>query len=286
MIAWPRRDSVVDLIGRYDVFLIDQFGTLRDGARLYPHVVPALLRLRAGGARTVLLSNSGKRAAANAARLAQDGVPEDAYDLFVTSGEVAWRLLHEDRVPAARGATRCLLLERDGDGALLHGLGLRPVLDPAGADLVVIAGSEGDRRTLADYTALLRPAARAGVPALCLNPDRTMLTPSGPAFGAGRIGELYERLGGEVTWIGKPHSAIYDFTLGTLGPVDRERVVGIGDSLEHDIAGAQSAGCQGWLVLTGIVQNADEATLRAEADRVGAEPDGLLRAFAASPDRA
>ncbi len=270
---------MLDLIGRYDAFLIDQFGTLRDGAKLYPDVVPALRRLREGGARTVLLSNSGKRAAANAARLAQDGVPQDAYDLFVTSGEVAWRMLAEDRVPAARGARRCLLLERDGDGALLHGLGLRPVVDAAQAQLVVIAGSEGDRRSIADYSALLRPAARAGVPALCLNPDRTMLTPSGPAFGAGRIGELYERLGGEVTWIGKPHPAIYDYTLAALGEVELDRVAGIGDSIEHDIAGAQAAGCQGWLVLTGIVQDADEPTLRAEAERVGAEPDGLLRAF-------
>jgi len=271
--------NIDGLIGRFDVFLIDQFGTLHDGQRLYPGVLPALRRLRRGGARLVLLSNSGKRAEANADRLAAIGVPRDAYDLFVTSGEVAWRMLRAGAIPAARGARNCLLLQRGSDGSPLDGLGLASVTDAAQADLVVIAGSEGDRQTLADYAALLAPAARRGVPCLCLNPDRTMLTPSGPAFGAGRIAELYEQLGGSVTWIGKPHRAIYDHTLRLLHDPDRTRVVGIGDSVEHDIAGAHAAGCKAWLVRSGIIADADDAALAAECARHQAIPDGMLRAF-------
>lgn len=272
----PNIDS---LIGRFDVFLIDQFGTLHDGQRLYHGVLPALRRLRRGGARLVLLSNSGKRAEANADRLAAIGVPRDAYDLFVTSGEVAWRMLRAGAIAAARGARNCLLLQRGSDGSPLDGLGLASVTDAAQAELVVIAGSEGDRRTLAYYAALLAPAARRGVPCLCLNPDRTMLTPSGPAFGAGRIAELYEQLGGGVTWIGKPHRAIYDHTLRLLHDPDRTRVVGIGDSVEHDIAGAHAAGCKAWLVRSGIIADADDAALAAECARHRAIPDGMLRAF-------
>ncbi len=271
--------NIDGLIGRFDVFLIDQFGTLHDGQRLYPGVLPALRRLRRGGARLVLLSNSGKRAEANADRLAAIGVPRDAYDLFVTSGEVAWRMLRAGAIAAARSARSCLLLQRGSDGSPLDGLGLASVTDAAQAELVVIAGSEGDRQALADYAALLAPAARRGVPCLCLNPDRTMLTPSGPAFGAGRIAELYEQLGGSVTWIGKPHRAIYDHTLRLLHDPDRTRVVGIGDSVEHDIAGAHAAGCKAWLVRSGIIADADDAALAAECARHQAIPDGILRAF-------
>lgn len=271
--------NVTELIGGIDVFLVDQFGTLHDGQALYPGVVSALRRLQAAGARVVLLSNSGKRAQANALRLAKLGVPPDVYDLFVTSGEIAWQMLRDGAVPAAQGARRCLLLERGGEGMALDELGLVQVQDAAQAELVIIAGSEGDRRSLADYEALLLPAARRRTPCLCLNPDRIMLTPSGPAFGAGCIAELYERLGGSVTWIGKPHAAIYDHALRLLGEPDRARVAGVGDSVEHDIAGARAAGCKAWLVRSGIVADADDAAVAAECARRGVLPDGVLQAF-------
>ena len=64
-------------------------------------------------------------------------------------------------------------------------------------DLVLIAGSEAPQRTLADYEALLAEPAARRVPALCVNPDMTMLVPGGHAFGAGRIARLYEALGGQ-----------------------------------------------------------------------------------------
>ncbi|TGR16391.1 TIGR01459 family HAD-type hydrolase, partial [Mesorhizobium sp. M1C.F.Ca.ET.196.01.1.1] len=106
---------------------------------------------------------------------------------------------------------------------------------------------------LEHYREMLAPAAVSGVPCLCTNPDRIMLTKSGQRFGAGRIAELYEELGGNVEWIGKPHRPIYDAALAMLGNPPRERVVGIGDSIEHDIAGASGAGLSSALVRSGIL---------------------------------
>lgn len=279
MNALSRLNSVLDLIGRYDVFLVDQFGTLRDEERAYPGAVEALLALRASGARVYILSNSGRRAAVNAARLLDYDIPQDAYDALVTSGELGWRMLAEGRVPGLGRAERILLVERAGHGSLLHGLDVRPMTNGADADLVVIAGSDGDRRTLDSYADQLGAAARAGVPALCLNPDRTMLTARGQAFGAGRIAELYQSLGGMVTWLGKPYPDVYEHILAAACVTDRARVVGIGDSLEHDVAGARRAGCAGWLVLTGIAEGWDASAVSAEAARFGTAPDGLLVRF-------
>lgn len=273
---WATADTVLDLRGRFDTFLIDQFGTIHDGTLVYSGALAALRGLKASGARVVLLSNSGKRAVPNAARLARLGIPPDAFDLFVTSGEVAWTSLHDRAIPAARDARRALVLDRDGGGGLLDGLELQAVAERP--DVVLIAGSEGDRRTLDSYRAQLGPYAAAGIPALCLNPDRTMLTPTGPAFGAGRIAESYAELGGDVTWIGKPHPAIYAHTFAALG-VTAAGAVGVGDSVEHDIAGARRMGAAGWLVRTGILDGADDASVAAECARVGVVPDGVLRAF-------
>lgn len=268
---------LADLAGRYDVFLVDQFGTLHDGVQLYDGALAAMRRLREFG-RVVLFSNSGRRSAANARRLARLGLPEDAYDLMLTSGEVAWTMLRDGAV-AAGPARTCLLLSREGDTSLIDGLGLLRVSRAEEAGLVVIAGSEGERISLAEYEAMLRPAASRGVPALCLNPDRIMLTALGPAFGAGRIAELYEGLGGQVRWIGKPHREIYETALRMLGDPDRRRVIGIGDSVEHDVAGAKAAGCDAALVLTGIAAEFDDAAIAAECARWRAWPDAVLRAL-------
>lgn len=270
--------DITKLLARYDAFLVDQFGTLHDGVTPYPGAGAALRRMRAAGRRVVLLSNSGKPAAANARRLERMGLDADLYDLQLTSGEVGVRLLAEGAIPAARGRRRCLLLERDGDGRMLEAVGLEAV-GPDAADLVIIAGSEGDRHSLDWYAGVLAGPVRRGVPALCLNPDRTMLTPTGLAFGAGQIAERYAAMGGSVTWIGKPYRAIYDMALAELGNPPPARVAGIGDSVEHDIAGARAAGCAAWLVRTGIIAGWDDAAIAAECARRGAVPDGMLAAF-------
>ena len=266
------------LLALYSAFLVDQFGTLHDGTTAYPGAAAALRRMQEAGRSVVLLSNSGKPAAANAARLERLGIGPALYDLLLTSGDAGLRLLAADAIPAARGARRCLLLEREGDGALLDELDLAPA-GPEAADLVVIAGSEGEHRTLDWYANLLAGPARRGVPALCLNPDRTMLTPRGLAFGAGAIAARYADLGGDVTWIGKPYRAIYDMALATLGDGRPEAVAGIGDSIEHDIAGARAAGCGAWLVRTGIIAGWSDEAIAAECARYGSAPDGMLAGF-------
>lgn len=268
------------LAGRYGVFLVDQFGVLHDGTAPYPGAVEALVALKGSGARVVLLSNSGKRSAPNERRLLALGFAPGSWDLFLTSGEVAYRQLAGDlgAPPVPRG-TRCLLIARDDDLSAVDGLGLELVQRGEEAEIVLISGSRGDTVPLDAYRSLLAPAARAGVPCLCTNPDKVMLTPSGNAFGAGRIAEVYAALGGPVTWIGKPFPAIYRAALSVLGDPDPADVVGVGDSVEHDIAGAKGAGVKAALVRAGILAGLDDANLEASFAKHGATPDYLLSAF-------
>jgi ribonucleotide monophosphatase NagD (HAD superfamily) len=74
------------------LFLIDQFGTLHDGRMAYPVAAAALMRIRAAGRKVVLLSSSGRPLEPNANRLANLGIGPKAYDLLLTSGEVAARM--------------------------------------------------------------------------------------------------------------------------------------------------------------------------------------------------
>jgi HAD superfamily hydrolase (TIGR01459 family) len=277
-LAIPTLAGMRDLAGRFDIFVLDQFGVLHDGAAPYPGAVEALVELKAAGKRTLLLSNSGKRSAPNEARLVKLGFRPGSWDHFLSSGEVAWRSLQ--RSLQTQAGLRCLLISRDGDRSAVEDLPLTLVDSGAAADIVLLSASEGDRYDLDHYRRLLGSAARRGVECLCTNPDKIMLAAAGQRFGAGRIADLYAEMGGPVTWIGKPFPEIYAAALDMLGNPDPDRVVCVGDSVEHDIAGGQGAGLATALVATGILDRASEAERESLFAEHRARPDFLLPRFA------
>lgn len=271
----PRRiDGLGEIAARFDVVLADQFGVLHDGVRPYPGAVEALRGLRDAGVRTLVLSNSGKRAAPNADRLSRLGVSASLYERVLSSGELAWKAIGaRARERGAGPRARCLLLARDGDVSAVDGLDIELVDDAELADVVLIAGSTADVHDEAHFRALLAPAARRGTRCLCTNPDRWMLTPGGRRFGAGHIAGLYRELGGPVTWYGKPYPEIYAAALALVDDPPPGRVLCIGDSLEHDVAGGASAGLATLFVRGGIHADAGADELAAAMRRHDAVPD-------------
>ncbi|TIL23302.1 MAG: TIGR01459 family HAD-type hydrolase [Mesorhizobium sp.] len=265
-------DGIGALVERYQVFLLDQFGVLHDGTDPYPGAVEALSALKRAGRTIVLVSNSGRRARPNEARLLKLGFEPGSWDQFVSSGEIAWRSFHEMEISGKlRPNTKCLLISREGDRSAIEGLSFTLTGDGDDAELVLIAASEGDRYDIEHYRRLFAPAAKRQVPCFCTNPDKIMLTAVGPRFGAGQLADLYESLGGSVTRIGKPYTPIFDAALALAGNPDRSTVVCVGDSVEHDVAGGIGAGVATALVLSGIL--ADTPDLAELFDGLNAYPD-------------
>ncbi len=262
------------LTARYAAFLVDQFGVLRSGRGPYPGAAEALSALKAVGKTVIILSNSGKRASENSRRLAQLGFDPASWDVFLTSGEVAWRMLAKEDGTAKT----CMLISRDGDTSAIDGLGLTRTDSGEDADVILLTASEGDLYPLSHYEALLTPAARRNVPCLCTNPDKVMLTRDGTSFGAGRIAELYQELGGTVRWIGKPYPDMYSIARELAGVPDG-RICCVGDSIEHDIAGATEAGFASVLVTTGILAQATETEQQRLFSEHGCTPDYILPKF-------
>lgn len=253
--GWVMRISGLhEIAGNYDGMLIDQFGVLHDGQRLYPGTLDVLERLHRAGIQVAVMTNSGKRAGANRERLMRMGIPREWFVDAVSSGEVAYRSLV---------ARPTYIIGKEGDDYGYDGIPL--VDDPRRADVILILGSNAPQTTLADYRRLL---SGLKVPAICCNPDKLMLTPQGLQPAPGAIARLYEELGGHVTWIGKPYRAIYDHALKLIGNL--KRVLCIGDSAEHDVAGGHNAGLEVLLIRTGI---------SAGLDRFEPEPDYIADSF-------
>ncbi|MEY3949861.1 MAG: hypothetical protein RJB43_1216, partial [Verrucomicrobiota bacterium] len=122
----------------------------------------------------------------------------------------------------------------------------------------------------------LTPAAKRGVTIAVCNPDLEMLTPKGVRPSAGAIAVELERKGAVLRYFGKPHSDIYRTALAALGNPPPMTVLAIGDSPEHDIAGAAGAGLDSVLLRTGILSDKDDASLQARL------PKGARRVFCLS----
>jgi HAD superfamily hydrolase (TIGR01459 family) len=122
----------------------------------------------------------------------------------------------------------------------------------AAADFIRLMTMDPPRQSVAGWMALLEAASRRHLPMVCANPDLHRASPDGGLQEApGLVARAYEQLGGTVRYHGKPEPRIYRSCFARLG-LERSRVVAVGDSLEHDIAGAQGVGIDSVFIGGGI----------------------------------
>jgi HAD superfamily hydrolase (TIGR01459 family) len=245
-----------DIVQDFDAMLIDQFGVIHDGQKLYPGAAEVMAELHRLNIPVIIMTNSGKRAQSNNERVVKMGVPRAQFVDCVSSGEVAYRSLN---------VRRAFLIGKQGED-----YGFDPIAfvdDPHDAEVMLILGSNAPATSLADYAELFEGMM---LPAICCNPDKLMLTPQGLQPAPGAIASVYEGQGGHVTWIGKPYAGIYEYALARLS--NPTRVLCIGDSAEHDVAGGRGAGLSTLLVQQGVSADVAETDLYPR-------PDFLMQAF-------
>ena len=286
MVSGGMLSGLCEIAERYDLFLIDQWGVLHDGETPLPGAIGALEGLREMGKPVVLLSNSSRRAEVGVANLERIGVDRSLYGHLVTSGEEVWACLRARMEPFYRSlGRRCFMFTWAGDRGLSEGQNLVRADDIADADFILAAGTGGE--PVAEYEDRLRAAAARDLPMICANSDFVSLAPDGStAVCTGSIARRYEELGGRVRWHGKPDSSVYETCL-SLFPEAR-RVIGIGDSMHHDIGGARGAGIDSLFVAAGIHaaelgikwgETPDEDRLEALYKEFGLRPDYLIPVF-------
>ncbi len=264
----------------YDAFILDLWGCLHDGIVVYPAALEALRRLKAAGKRAIILSNAPRRAAEVAARIAEMGITPDLYEFLHTSGEETWRELAQNEVAELRGRGRKLYpLMAARDRAMLEGIDVQLVDDPARADFMLITGTETGREELASFDPLLTPAAKRGVPMVCANPDLVVHRGGVEEICAGSVAQRYEMLGGPVVWFGKPYPAVYRRILAECGLVPAQLLC-VGDALRTDVAGGKGIGAATLFTVGGIhhqellVDNQLDLTRLADlCRRLGQTPD-------------
>jgi len=210
---------------------------IHNGRESFPSALGALQQFAATRGPVVLISNAPRPAADVLPQLRSLGVPEGAWSAIVTSGD-ATRALLSARAPGPAWA-----LGPDRDAPLYAGLDLS-FAGPETAAFIACTGPVDDEtETPDDYRERLSICARRGLTMICANPDRVVQRGERLIYCGGALADVYTALGGEVIMAGKPYSPIYDLALAKasdlLGaPVDRRRVLCVGDGLPTDVRGA------------------------------------------------
>ncbi len=278
-------DGIAPLADRYDGYVLDLWGVVHNGQRIYPGVAEALGELKARGKRVVFLTNAPRRAWFVGTMLDRMGLDRGLYDGIMSSGEIAWMLLKARRHPFfAPLGRRAVHIGPDRDLSVIEEGVAELVTDPAEADFLLNTGPDPERGSMdpSPYRPALEAAAAHRLPMVCVNPDRHVMVGAERLICAGALADIYLELGGSVFEVGKPDPAVYDPVMEMLGMTDRARVVAIGDTPHTDLAGAQAAGIDALWAMTGLAAHAhgddpDPEALRQVALSEGVDPVAAIR---------
>ncbi|MEO0916901.1 MAG: TIGR01459 family HAD-type hydrolase, partial [Pseudomonadota bacterium] len=226
--------ALSEVSDRYDAVFCDLWGCLHNGIQAFPDAVEALRAFRAKGGKVVLLTNAPRARAEVAKQLVTFNVPDDCWDTIATSGDSARAAMFHGAV-----GEKVWFMGQPFDQPFFDPLKL--VQKPVAVRQVPLEDAEGivclgPFDPYADPS-INRPqflfAKQKGLKLLCANPDIVVDRGDKREWCAGALAALYEEMGGESLYFGKPHPPIYDLArrrLAELGPLPVDaRILAIGD---------------------------------------------------------
>ncbi len=231
-----------------DVLLADLDGVIYRGAEAIPHAVESINAASATRRVGYITNNASRTAATVAQHLTELGLRVQPDDV-VTSPQAAVRLL-ADTVPAG---SKILVVGGEGLTFEVERAGFTVTRSAEDGPAAVIQGfaPEVGWAQLAEAAFALQ-GGDAGIPWIATNTDWTLPLARGTAPGNGTLVSAVHTAVGRLPLVaGKPEVAIFEearIRFGAAAPLV------LGDRLDTDILGANRAGMDSVLVLTGIDQ--------------------------------
>jgi len=234
---------------QFNVAFCDVWGVLHNGERVNGRAVEALQSFRKEGGAVILVTNAPRPSAEIEGELLAMGVPQNAFDALVSSGEVT-----RDLIAQYQGKSIYRLGPKDDDG-LFEGIDVQfGTLEQAQA---IVCSDLEYGRTPEDYAQEVLDWKARGLPFICANPDKFVEIGDQLIYCGGALADVYSDAGGEVVMAGKPFPPIYakasQLALATRNiAIKDQRVIAIGDSARTDATGAANTGA-GFLFISGSI---------------------------------
>lgn len=247
--------NVSHISNNYQGILLDAYGVFWGGNDfgLLPGSKDMMEKLVSQGKIVGILSNSTQLAAKEIHKLQQHGLIQGQHFHFLTtSGEVARFILLNEKLPFETPRKTYWLFggihpKFSSHEAIFHGSGYRETQDIDDADFIYISIPHIDGQDQTDPKCFRQEIAKIlskKLPMICPNPDQFAHEGKPPraVVRQGSIAKMYEEMGGQVFYIGKPHNKAYAISLEQFCkhlPLQPKDILMVGDTPETDIRGAR-----------------------------------------------
>jgi HAD superfamily hydrolase (TIGR01450 family) len=259
-----RIENFKSIIDRYKVVFFDAFGVLKNYQGLLPGIERTFAYLEQQNKEYYIVTNDASRSPTQLAEsYHKGGLSAISADRIVSSGMLAKEYLDlkvNDGIVAYLGTENSAhYIERSG----LHTLPISQV-DASNIEKVnalVFLDDEGFN-WCDDLNKAVNLLRKRTIPAIVANTDHAYpLAVNEVAIAIGGIARMVENIvGKEFIRFGKPDSQMFMFAYDLLreqGPISKQDIVMVGDTLQTDIWGGNKFGLDTVLVLSGNTQPKD-----------------------------
>ena len=217
-----------DIYKNYDTFVIDLWGVIHNGVELNPKAIEVIKQLKNESKKVVFLSNAPRPSSKVVNFLLKMKMDKKYLSNVMTSGEAAMHAINRNQF----GKT-FYHLGPPRDTSVFDKVKDNKT-DLESCDFILCTGLFDDyENDLEHYKHLLKKYVSKKL--VCTNPDLTVHRGNIEELCAGSVAKVFEELGGEVVYFGKPYKEVYKMCFNS-----NEKVLAVGDNLRTDIRGANN----------------------------------------------
>ena len=233
-------DHLSEIYDEYDAFLIDLWGVMHKGIKLNASAINTVKKLEEKGKRIIFLTNAPRPTEKVVKFLKKLKMEEKLLKNVVTSGETALNSLKQKKF----GEKFYHVGPKRDDSLFSYMKKDKTVIEKC--DFILCTGLfDEEEENLKYYENLLKDFTHKKL--VCTNPDLTVHRGGTEEYCAGKIAEIFEGLGGEAIYFGKPYKEVY------LSCLDmNQKTLVIGDNLKTDIKGANNMDLDSVFITSGI----------------------------------
>ena len=254
----PIYNNLNFLLDNCEGLILDIWGVLWDGIKVYPDAKNTLKYLKNINIPVILLSNAPRKSSIVKSKLEKIGITPDLYYNVISSGDVCKSYLTTQYSNKYKNKYYFIGLKEDND--LLKNTQFIEVKSYNEADFILLTGLRSFDDTPEKYLPELKECILKKLPMYCANPDKIIMRQTGKKiFCAGSIADMYEDLGGKVKSFGKPYANVFFEAMNQLKQINpnlnKKNLSIIGDGLETDILGGNTSNINTVLVTSGILSH-------------------------------
>ena len=236
------KDGLSSVAQNYSLFYIDLWGVVHNGISLHEEAIKTLKELDKINKEYVLLTNAPRPSSTVKVFLEKMGLDKNIREHVFTSGEAALKYLKNNLF-----SQKFYHIGPPRDYDLFINFKKMKSEDLNQSDYFLCTGlfDEYDK-DLNYYKELLEKKIDKKM--ICTNPDLIVDRGNKRELCAGSIAMIFEKMGGEVVYFGKPYPEVYNQSVNNKD----KKILCIGDNLNTDIKGANLLNFDSLLISNGI----------------------------------